>query len=250
MLPHGPIQQHAYQPDLVDELYTTTHDHYAKCPTTRQPSSWTSWGIDQDTQARVTSWDAGPTFIWRNAACPKASDRVKSNPVSRAWQRTVAWLRELQASRTTNVTSAAKWKLLFYEHPLEVDDPFLQADAAAFRAWARMVTAEALSNPTWVATFVTVAAREADHASARAARLAAAKFEDWLHEGPAQGLKRQHLFSRVATGWIPSKCGSHTATTMSELDDVEGLSLEQSQTALAPTPEASTPFGAQTARQR
>ena len=74
--------------------------------------------------------------------------------------------------------------------PLVVDDPFLQADAAAFRAWPRTLTPEAPQAPTWISTFLKVATKEADHANAKAARLAGTRFEDSLHEGLAQCLKR------------------------------------------------------------
>ena len=66
-----------------------------------------------------------------------------------------------------------------------------------------------------------------------------------MKNGPAKGLKRQHLYSRVATGWIPSKCGKQTETTLTELDEMEGLSIEQLQAAFAPTPAADPPLGAQ-----
>ena len=75
--------------------------------------------------------------------------------------------------------------------------------------------------------------------------LATSRFTDWLQEGPAQGRNRQHLYSRVAAGWVPSKCGQQPDTALSELDDLECLSAKELQTALAPTPEADTPFGAQ-----
>ena len=90
-----------------------------------------------------------------------------------------------------------------------------------------------------------VAAKEADHAADKAARLASDRFADWLRGGPAKDLKRQQLYSRVATGWVPSKRGKHPATVTSDLDDLEGLSPEQLQSALAPTPAADTPLGAQ-----
>ena len=84
-----------------------------------------------------------------------------------------------------------------------------------------------------------------DQAADRAARLAAVRFPDCLRESPAKGLKRQHLYPRVSTLWIPSKCGKHPATVTCELDDLGGLSPEQLQPALAPTAAADTPLGAQ-----
>lgn len=68
-----------------------------------------------------------------------------------------------------------------------------------------------------------MATKEVEHADDKAARLATAMFTDWLQEGPAQGLKRQRLYSRVASGWVLSKCGRQLDTVLSELDDLEGL---------------------------
>ena len=100
---------------------------------------------------------------------------------------------------------AAKWNLLHYAHDLTVNDPHLQADAAAFRSWTQILTRAALGNPTWTKSFLAVATKEADYADTKASRIATARFTEWLQEGPANGLRRQHLFSRVATGWIPAK---------------------------------------------
>ena len=103
-------------------------------------------------------WSEGPKFVWRNLSSPIANDRVKSNPVSRAWQRTASWLRTLKAStahseaqprelvasgqrrgtkvaRAAELANSAKWKLLYYDHQLHVADAELFEEAAAFRAW-------------------------------------------------------------------------------------------------------------------
>ena len=41
---------------------------------------------------------------------------------SRAWRRTVTWLREVTANRTKYLTMSASWKLLYYDHRLEVGE--------------------------------------------------------------------------------------------------------------------------------
>ena len=180
--------------------------------------------MEDSTRAKLAKWEGGPKFTWKNAAGPKATDKVRTNPVSRAWHRTVTWLRDLASSRPPATANAARWNLLHYRHDLAVDDPHLQADAAAFKAWHLLLTPLALHNSTWTKSFLAVASNEAKHADDKASRLATAKFTEWLKAGPAQGLKRQHLYSRVATGWIPSKTGTQPTTNLSELDELEGLS--------------------------
>ena len=59
-----------------------------------------------------------------------------------------------------------------------------------------------------------------------------ARFEEWLREGPANGMK--HLFSRNTADWVPSKCGSQPEA-----------SAEQLQRGLAQSSPADTPLGAQ-----
>ena len=73
---------------------------------------------------------------------------MRTNPISRAWRRNVTWLRGVATCSNAATTRAADWNLLFYKHDLAVDDPYLQADPASFRAWAKIVTMEALRNPT------------------------------------------------------------------------------------------------------
>ena len=45
--------------------------------------------------------------------------------MSRAWRNTTAWLRIVLANRDTYHVKAAVWKLLHYDHRLQVDDPLM-----------------------------------------------------------------------------------------------------------------------------
>ena len=53
--------------------------------------------------------------------------------------------------------------------------------------------------------------------------------------------------SRTTTGWIPDKVDIQQETTLSELDDLEGLSPEQLQAAIAYSPDVATPLATQNA---
>ena len=116
---------------------------------------------------------------------------------------------------------AAKWKLLFYDHRLRADDPQLQGDAAAFMAWRPCVTEKALESVTWVKSFLEVATAPSAKADDKAVDLATTRFQDWVNEGPAAGLKRQHLFSRTATGWHDDTVAAQPTTNLSEMDEAE-----------------------------
>ena len=133
------------------------------------------------------------------------------------------------------------WKLLHYDHRLQVDDPQMREEAAAFVAWKGCLSEQALASPAWVKSFLLVADEASNKANARSAVIATKRFETWVTEGPAAGLKRQHLFSRTAVGWIPDKCDVQEEVKLSELDDLEGISAEQLRAALAYSPHVVTP---------
>ena len=56
-----------------------------------------------------------------------------------------------------------------------------------------------------------------------------AKWDKWIHEGPAAGLRRQHRFSRTVNGWMPTAANSGKLEAFNgedEVDEVDGLSIE------------------------
>ena len=59
-------------------------------------------------------------------------------------------------------------------------------------------------------------------AAERAAGIAATiAFTKWLHEGLASGLKRQHMLTRSATGWIAAKAHAETSNSTDETDELD-----------------------------
>ena len=90
----------------------------------------------------------------------------------------------------------------------------------------------------------------AERAEDQANRAANMRFLDWLNEGPASGLGKQHKLSRTATGWIPSRCGEEYDKPEEQEDRhddemIDGLSAEQLQQAIAKQSESTTPLSAQ-----
>ena len=151
----------------------------------------------------------------------------------------------MAAKRSYRTAAAAKWKLLDYKHQLLTHDPALQERVAAFRAWRQLIGPAVLNSPTWVKSFLLVAAKEAEAAETWANAAATKKFAEWVRDGPAGGLKRQHLFARTATGWTSDQVGGQTDTQLSEHDELDGITEQQLKAALDPELHTGTPVGAQ-----
>ena len=66
---------------------------------------------------------------------------------------------------------------------------------------------------------------EAEEKAARAASLA--RLQSWLRDGPANGLRRQHRFTRLPTGWTQSANNSGEGNELLGNDDLDGLSEDQ-----------------------
>ena len=52
-------------------------------------------------------------------------------------------------------------------------------------------------------------------------------YQEWVNDGSGCGLKKQHQFSRNATGWSETALDKGSSNEVGELDDLEGLSEEQ-----------------------
>ena len=55
------------------------------------------------------------------------------------------------------------------------------------------------------------------------------KWTKWIHEGPANGARRQHKFSRTVKGWTPTAKSTGITPGIvqeDELDDLDGLGVE------------------------
>ena len=227
VLPHGPLQQQSVVPDPLVENARSIDQNYALLTELTAQILQQLQGVSPPTgkqAGKVASWDQGVKFYWKNLADPAATDLARTTPVSRAWRNTTAWLRVVLANRTEHLTKAAMWKLLHYDHRLKIDDQRMQLEAAEFVAWRGCLSTSTLSSATWTRSFLEVATEASRRADLSAATAAAKRFEEWIADGRANGLKRQHLLSRTATGWIPDKCGLREDVQTSELDEFEGIS--------------------------
>jgi hypothetical protein len=119
------------------------------------------------------------------------------------------------------------WKLLFYKHRLQIDDPRLQPARSEFIAWQGLITEQMLRTPFWVEALGEVATAMAEAAERTASVRASEAFAEWLQDGAAGGLKRQHLLTRTATGWIPTRVAKEEANVALEAEELDGLSPAQ-----------------------
>ena len=169
VLPHGPQREQKHSFDALVELNNTMEQNYATFAVrTTSILRGLIWDAEEGQHEKKTEWSQGPKFIWKNVASPPATDKARSTPVSRAWKNTTSWLHVVKANRSTHLVKVAQWKLLHYEHPLRVDDPAMQQDAAAFLAWKKCLSQHNLSTPGWVASFLEVATKAAAQADAEA----------------------------------------------------------------------------------
>ena len=244
-LPFGPLQKQDFSPDPLVQNRSSIDANYGMLATQSAKILLELKGLTPAEIAEAPSWAEGPRFKWKNIASHTATDGAKSNPIARAWKRTVEWLRAGVEAKVPGQAQSAVWRLLHYDHRLVIDDPALKEDAAAFSRWRTCLTWATLQQKVWVHTCLDVAVKEAKHVEAKAARLATARFEAWVNDGPAKGHKRQHLLSRAASGWIPSKVGSQPVAELSELDELDGITEEQLKNATAPVTDKLSPLASQ-----
>ena len=74
-----------------------------------------------------------------------------------------------------------------------------------------------------IAQLSRIVSKIAEAAKENDARQSTRRWLNWLREGPAAGLGRQHHMSRVAGGWIPSR-----VAMVKVVDDAWGADPEQS----------------------
>ena len=136
VLPHGPLRQRADELDPLNELARTTEQNYVALAARTARILENLAGITTaDKTASKPEWEEGTKFTWKNVASPAATDASRSTPISRAWRNTAAWLRIVLANRSPFHTKAAMWRIIHFDHRLQVDDPRMQIEAAEFIAW-------------------------------------------------------------------------------------------------------------------
>ena len=155
---------------------------------------------------------------------------ARTTSVSRAWRRTAGWLADALHAKKAAKAEAARWKVLFYKHP-QPNPAFATMEQLKsmerFTAWRANVTEANTFSATWLSIFKAMAVKQAEKEEEAARVAATIKFADWLQEGPAKGLRRQHRFSRTADGWCESMLTDADGSYTNDRDDLDGLSEQQ-----------------------
>ena len=161
----------------------------------------------------------GPVFRWKPALGRVGSHQPKLSPVSVAWSVVASALKKMlshwqvqqsgQGHRATVIKARATILTGSWKH-LGVG-----TGAKAFRWWIRNLDHQVLYSLHAIAQLSRIVSKIAE---------AAKEYDlNWLREGPAAGLGRQHHMSRVAGGWIPSR-----VAMVKVVDDARGADPEQS----------------------
>ena len=95
--------------------------------------------------------------------------------------------------------------------------------AKAFRWWIRNLDHQVLYSLHAIAQLNRIVSKIAEAAKEYDARQSTRRWLNWLREGPAAGLGRQHHMSRVAGGWIPSRVAMVKVVDQSWQQDLEDL---------------------------
>ena len=160
-------------------------------------------GLDgMQSQARKCR-STGAHFCWKPAMGDDTAGAAKTTSVSRAWRRTAKWLGDILHTKLETVAETVRWKVRFYRHPKPNLAPASSEQAMSFKVfedWRGSIKASQLHSNPWVEMLKQVANRQAEREEA-AAQLASIKgYILWVAGGPAGGLRRQHQFTRIATG--------------------------------------------------
>ena len=169
----------------------------------------------------------GAHFCWTPAMGDDTAGAAKSTSVSRAWRRTAKWLGDITSTKRQDTAEMARWKIRFYRHPKPNPAQASSEETMSFKMfddWRSCIKAGQLHSAVWVGMLRQVAERQADREEA-AAQLASIKgYVLWVNGGPAGGLRRQHQFTRIATGWTETALNKQNGNKLGDQDDLDGLS--------------------------
>ena len=228
--PFGPAVDYSYDPK--DEEGLDLGQRYRLFLGRMEAELVSLAAMDEKQMKAAMGREEGPKFVQQCAMGEQVQSQRRTTAVSRAWRRTAGWLDDMLKTKKAVARAVAERKTLTYEHPAPewVKATQEQKDAYRdFQKWRELLTKQRLQHVMWVEAFRDVARKEAEKQERAAQYASFKKWELWIHEGGAGGLRRQHQFSRVANGWAPTKRSTgQTCDTAEEdeIDELDGLSRE------------------------
>lgn len=161
-------------------------------------------GLDGEDAAKKSGRREGVKYCWKNALGDTTAESGMTTSVSRAWNWSAVWQIDITKTKDCRVAGADMCKLTRYMHPKP--DPARASVAqlsamACFDVWQKSLARGQLLTKVWIEMLMFVATKQAEAEESTAQIAAVVKWTSWLLEGPANGLRRLHRFTRVATGW-------------------------------------------------
>ncbi len=172
-----------------------------------------AYGLDNPRERSKHAGRAeGPRFVWQCALGQDVATPRYSSAESRKWRVVAACARDIAISDDLE------------ERSVTIPMTVANTAARAIRRLSMMMSGCLHGSPAACAASQVLMASNAEsrRRMAEAARHKAqllernlatrrkAEWESWLKDGPNHSLGRQHRFSRVQTGWIPTKIGHST----------------------------------------
>ena len=156
----------------------------------------------------------GPRFVWKSALGTPAKPTPFTTRVSRSWAKIVGWCATIKQARAHEGARRDR------DHPLAWSAYVSRRRVLAARKWDWGAGEEGVVLKTFVHEFAKVdlwsdngeltalfawAEEEANKAGRKAAVESTKRYREWLQQGPAKGLSRQHAASKCRGQWVPGK---------------------------------------------
>ena len=191
----------------------------------------------------------GAKFCWKPAMGDDTAGAAKTTSASRAWRRTAKWLADVTHTKVAKNAEAARWRIRFYRHPRPDMARASQEQLMSFKVfedWRSCIQGGQLHSRPWLDMLRHVATKQAEKEEAAAQLANIISYKLWVESGPAGGLRRQHQFTRNATGWTETALGKGNLNELGELDDLDGLSDEQIEAIKTKVGDTTSPADVQT----
>lgn len=82
-----------------------------------------------------------------------------------------------------------------------------------------------LSNSIWLKVLSDMAVKNVEQQESAARYMSVVRWQEWIREGPACGLRRQHRYSRCSEGWVPTAVSkglvARSTTTFADLNAIK-----------------------------
>ena len=190
----------------------------------------------------------GARFCWKPAMGDDTAGAAKTTSVSMAWRKTAKWLGDVQHTKCTKNAESARWKVRFNRHPKPDPAQANHEQSMSFKVfedWRGCIQRGQVHSRPWLEMLKHVATKQAEKEEAAAQLASINSYKLWIESGPAKGLRRQHQFSRNATGWTETALDKDNGNEVGDHDDLDGLSEEQIEAIKTKVGDASSPANAQ-----